>query len=120
MKFLLHLLILMLMAAAFQINFPWWSIAIAGVLTGTFGRLKPGMAALAGLAGGFLLWSGYAAYLDFQNQHLLSNKLAQLIFKNQQGLLLVLLSGGVGGLVAGLGMLCGALGRSVWGKSTTP
>jgi hypothetical protein len=49
-----------------------------GFVVGYFGAEKPWQAFVAGFCAVFLVWFGYAFYIDHNNNHLLSSKIIQL------------------------------------------
>lgn len=87
---------------------PWWSFAISSFLVSIAIHQKPGKAFLSGFLGLFLLWAGMALLKDSANDHVLSVKVAQLLFKTGSFAVLVLVTGIVGGLVSGLAALTGS------------
>jgi cbb3-type cytochrome oxidase subunit 1 len=103
MKFLVALLSY---AAGFYL--PWWSIAIAAFLVAVAVPQKPGKAFLSGFLSLFLLWVILALYIDMGNQHILSMKIAELLFKSHSHALIMSVTGLVAGLVGGFAALSGA------------
>lgn len=116
MKFLLSVLSTAMLAYAAGIFLPWWGIAIAGIISGVWLLQKPGIAFLSGFLAVFLLWAGFALVRSQMNDDILATRFAKLILKSDQPLLLVLMTGVIGGLVAGLGALSGSLGRTAFRK----
>lgn len=91
---------------------PWWVIAPIGALAGWLFPQRPWRSLLAGLAGGFLLWTLNALLLDIPNEGLLSGRIGKL-FMGLSRWNILLLTGFLGGLVAGLGCLTGGLARDL-------
>lgn len=113
MKFIFTLISTALLAYAGGMFLPWWSVAVAGFIAGAWLLQKPGTAFLSGFTSVFLLWAGFAFFRSQANDDILATRFAQLILKSDNPLLLVLLTGAIGGLTAGLGALAGSLGRSI-------
>ena len=113
MKFIFTLISTALLAYAGGMFLPWWSVAVAGFIAGGWLLQKPGTAFLSGFTSVFLLWAGFAFFRSQANDDILATRFAQLILKSDNPLLLVLLTGAIGGLTAGLGALAGSLGRSI-------
>jgi len=113
MKFIFTLISTALLAYAGGMFLPWWSVAVAGFIVGAWLLQKPGTAFLSGFTSVFLLWAGFAFFRSQANDDILATRFAQLILKSDNPLLLVLLTGAIGGLTAGLGALAGSLGRSI-------
>jgi hypothetical protein len=119
MKFLPSVLSTAMLAFAAGIFLPWWGIAFAGLISGAWLLQKPGVAFLSGFLSVFLLWAGFALVRSQMNDDILATRFARLILKADQPLLLVLLTGVIGGLVAGLGALSGSLGRIAFSRQET-
>jgi hypothetical protein len=113
MKFLLAVISTALLAYAGGIFLPWWSVAIAGFISGIWLLQKPGMSFLSSFTAVFLLWGGFALFRSQMNDDILATRFALLILKSDNPLMLVLLTGMIGGLVSGLGSLSGSLGRTL-------
>lgn len=90
---------------------PWWSFAVTSLIVSIAIHQKPGKAFLAGFLGLFLLWAGLAFLKDTANDHILSAKVAQLLFKTSSSFVLILITGIIGGLVSGLAALSGSFLR---------
>lgn len=104
MRIIVNIALVMAFAILFQLFLPWWSISLAAALV-AFVRgghvVESFVSAFLAL---FLLWAGYAWYIDQSSAHILSSKVA-LLLQLPSPTLLVSLSGLLGGLVAGLGGL---------------
>jgi hypothetical protein len=111
MNFVKSLLALLVLNAILQYFLPWYIMVPVGVAIGYFGGLSRWGAFGAGFLSMFLLWVGYALYLDNANNHILSTKVAQILaaLTGGTGIGLLLLTGVVGGLVSGLATLSGKL-----------
>ncbi|MFN4257165.1 MAG: hypothetical protein ACK4Q5_19365 [Saprospiraceae bacterium] len=87
---------------------PWWSLAATGAASGLLFKIKPGAAFALGFAAGTLLWGTLAGWQNALN----AGKLAAQIGGVFQGLTaaqLIWATGALGGLLAGMGALTGAL-----------
>lgn len=109
MKILTSILSTALLAYAAGIFLPWWGVAIAGLIAAAWLQQKPAMAFLLGFLSVFLLWAGFAFVRSQLNNDILAHRFSLLILKNDSPILLVLLTGAIGGLTAGLGALSGSL-----------
>ena len=96
---------------------PWWSIALAAFLVGLLIPQKPFMSYLAAFLGVFLLWEFLAWWIDYKNNSILSQKIAQLMQIGGSTGLLILLTSLVGALVAGFAALTGCYLRRVMAKA---
>lgn len=90
---------------------PWWVISIIAFVVALRFKQSAGIAFLSGFAAIFLLWAGYALVISAANEHLLATQIAALLKPLTQGSVAVLfiLTGLVGGLVAGFSALSGSL-----------
>ena len=87
---------------------PWWGIAITGLILGFQMKPTSGKAFGIGFLALFLLWSGQALYTHLANDGILSTRIAEMLGVGSP-LLVVLITGILGGLVSGLAVLSGAL-----------
>lgn len=108
MKFFIALILTAILSYAAGFYLPWWSIAIAAILVAIVIPQKPLKAFLAGFLSLFLLWLILALYIDSGNQHILSMKIAELLFKSHSHALIMGVTGLVAGLVGGFAALSGA------------
>lgn len=91
---------------------PWWGFAITSLLVAVLVHQKAGKAFLAGFLGIFLLWAGLAWWIDMKNNGILSHKIAQILPLSGNSLLLIIITGIVGGLVAGFAAMSGSYLRA--------
>ena len=108
MKFLVAFILTALLSYAAGFYLPWWSIAIAAFIVAVAIPQKPGKAFLAGFLSLFLSWVGLGLYIDMANQHILSMKIAELLFKSHSHALIMSVTGLVAALVGGFAALSGA------------
>jgi len=111
MKFLTATFLTALLAFISGLFLPWWGIAITSLLVALLVHQKAGKAFLAGMLGVFLLWAGLAWWIDMKNNGVLSKKVAAVLPLGGNALLLILLTGFVGGLVAGFAAMSGSFLR---------
>ncbi|WP_210518300.1 hypothetical protein [Hymenobacter terricola] len=104
---LLPILILVLASAA-QLDFPWWSLAVVAFAIGLLMAPTGRVAFWAGFSGAGLSWILPAAWLSQQNDSLLAHRVAQLLPLGGSAIALLLVTGIVAGLVGGLAALAGA------------
>jgi hypothetical protein len=87
---------------------PWWSFVITSLAVSVAIHQRPGRAFLTGFLGLFLLWAGMALLKDAANDHLLAGKVARVLPLGGSYLVLILVTGVVGGLVSGFAALAGS------------
>jgi hypothetical protein len=108
MKFLLSTLLTLALSFISGLFLPWWGIAVVGLLVAILVRQIAGLSFLAGFLGVFLLWAGLAFWIDQKNNSILSERIAHVLPLGGSPVLLILVTGMVGGLVAGFAALTGA------------
>lgn len=108
MKFLISLLLIIVLSLAAGIWLPFWSVALVAFAVSALIPQGSWMALLCGFLAVFVTWAALAFCLDHANHHLLGDRISTLFFKTESPLLLVVLTGFVGGLVGGLSALSGS------------
>lgn len=111
MKFFISLLLTAALSFAACLFLPWWVIAIVGFVVALAIPQGGGRAFLSGFLGVFLLWAGLCFWISAANDHLFAHKISVLILKIDNPALLMIVTGLIGGLVAGFGSLSGSLLR---------
>lgn len=117
MKFWLSVLLIAALSFAACLFLPWWVIAIAGFLVALIIPQAAWRSFLAGFLAVFLLWAVISFIISSANNHLLAHKISVLFIRMDNPALLILLTGFIGGLVAGLGSLTGSFIHRVKEKS---
>ena len=112
MKFLTATILTAILSFVSGLFLPWWGIAIVALLVATIVHQKAGKAFLAGLSGVFLLWAGLAFWIDMKNNGVLSHKVASILPLGGSGIALIIVTGLIGGLVAGLAAMAGSYLRA--------
>lgn len=112
MKFLVAIVLTALLAFISGLFLPWWGIAITSLLVAVLVHQKAGKAFLSGLLGVFILWAGIAWWIDMKNNGVLSKKIASVLPLGGSSLVLILVTGLIGGLIAGMAAMSGSFLRS--------
>ena len=84
---------------------PWWSVAVAAFTISLVINQRPGVSFLSGFLGIALLWIAYSSWINQLNESILSERIASVLPLQGNPLLLILLTGIVGGLAGGLSAL---------------
>jgi hypothetical protein len=113
MKFIVSILLIALLSFAFGLYLPWWSIALVAFIVTALIHQRPLRAFISGFIALFLLWAIVAMIVDISNQHILSQKIASVLPLGGSYILLILVTGFIGGLVAAFGALSGSYLRTV-------
>lgn len=108
MKFIVAFILTALLSYAAGFYLPWWNIAVAAFIVAVAIPQKPMKAFLAGFLSLFMLWVVLALYIDMENQHILSMKIAELLFKSHSHALIMSVTGLVAALVGGFAALSGS------------
>jgi hypothetical protein len=109
MKFFISTILTAVLSFAASLFMPWWVIAIAGFVVAFAIPQKAGLAFLSGFIALFILWVGMSVYMSSANGNLFVHKMSVLFLKKDNTTMLFILTGLIGGLVAGFGSLSGRL-----------
>ena len=114
MKRFIPLLVLILLITLLQSFLPWYGIVLAGLLFGAlFSQGTSGQAFAYGILAGFIVWSGYSAWINSGNDSILATRFGVML----GGLgpwTMVILTGLAGGIYAGLAAWVGNQGRRLF------
>jgi len=112
MKFLFAILLTALIGFIGGLYLPWWSIAIAAFLVAAMVHQKAGKAFIAGFLGIFLLWAVLAFWINIKNEGILATKIASVLPLGGSDIVLILVTGLIGGLIGGSAALGGSFLRA--------
>jgi hypothetical protein len=108
MRFAATIILTTLLSFAAGLYLPWWSMALVSFLVAFFlYQPRPRNAWLGGFLGLFLLWGLLAIWIDVQNDHILSGRMAILFPLGGSSALLILITALLAGLIGGLAALSG-------------
>lgn len=107
MKFIVSLIICPILAYTLGLMLPWWSVAIAGALTGFFIPQNRFLSFLSTFLGVLILYSSLIFFISNANNHILAQKIGLLVLKNKNELLIIIVSGVISAIVAGISALTG-------------
>lgn len=108
--------ITLVLAVAFSFFLPWWSVMIAGFITALVFPLKRSAVFFVPFIAIMLFWIIYAFITSQSNDFILAKKIAVLLSLNGNAYLLMLVTGVVGGLAAGIAGIFGKQCRLVFSK----
>ncbi|TVZ58209.1 hypothetical protein NA63_0705 [Flavobacteriaceae bacterium MAR_2010_105] len=86
---------------------PWWSVMVAAYVSALFVSLKRGAVYFVPFLAIALLWMAHALWLSNANDFILAKKIAVLLPLKGSPFLLLLMTGVIGGLAAGISGLLG-------------
>jgi hypothetical protein len=113
MRFLVSVLLIVLFSFLTGRFLPWWSIALVCFVVALLIPQSTGRSFGAGFLGIFVMWGLLASWIDVQNNHILSQKIAQLLPLGGSSIMLILVTALIGALVGGLAALSGSSLRPV-------
>ncbi|MEO6405515.1 MAG: hypothetical protein ABIY51_13240 [Ferruginibacter sp.] len=109
MKFLIAFLLTALLSFVACLYLPWYSIAIVAFLVALLVRQHAGKAYLAAFLALFVLWAGISAWLNNANDSILAHRISLLVIKTDNPIMLIVITGLLGAVVAGFAALSGSL-----------
>jgi hypothetical protein len=86
---------------------PWWSVMVAGFVSALFFSLKKLAVFFVPFLAIFLFWAVYAFLVSSANDFILAKKIAVLLPLGGNPYTLILVTGVVGGLAAGVAAMLG-------------
>ena len=96
-----------ILAVLFSFFLPWWSVMTAALVTSLFIPLKKTAVFLVPFVAILLFWAVYCFVLSSNNDFTLAKKISQLLQLGGNPYLLILTTGIVGGLAAGISAIFG-------------
>ena len=108
----MNFLIIFIVTAILQLFAPWWTIALVPFLIILWRPLTPLHAFATGFLAIALLWFFYGLYLHISTEGAMSNRIAE-IFSLPNGILLLVVTTIVGGIIGGLSGLSGYFVRKI-------
>lgn len=103
----LNFIVTIVLAILLSQVLPWWSIMLASFITAILFRLKRGAVFIVPFLAITVYWVIYTYWLSSSNDFTLSKKIAELLPLNGNAYLLILVTGLIGGLAAGVSAVFG-------------
>ena len=107
MKFVINIILTILFAIALHFLLPWWSVMLAAFLAGAIVRQKKAAVFFAPFLAIALLWWTNATLIVYQADDVLVTKVATLFPLGGNTFLLILITGLIGGIAAGVAGVSG-------------
>ena len=111
MKFFTAIILTALLSFAASLFFPWWIIAVSAFIVALVIHQNAFPSFVAGFLALFLLWAIQSYLIDAENKQLLSGKVASIFPLGGSGNALILVTGLVGGFVAGMAAMTASFTR---------
>lgn len=105
MRFWIAFVLNVILSCLLGLLLDWWVVAIVAFVVGLWIPLKPFKAFSCAFLAIFALYLLMSLVIDWQNEHILSAKMADLILKIKNPYLMILITGIPGALVAGFAAL---------------
>ncbi|UZR94704.1 hypothetical protein [Chondrinema litorale] len=112
MNLIIKIVLIILFAYIAGLFLPWWIISIVCFLVVFVNGGSVAQNFLAGFLAIFILWFAHAAIIDYQNEHILSSRIA-ILFNLPNSFLLTLITALLGGIVGGFSSITGSLFRNL-------
>ncbi|MFP4092554.1 MAG: hypothetical protein ACLFUB_02220 [Cyclobacteriaceae bacterium] len=115
MRFIFKMILIAAFGYLAELFLPWWSVVLVAFLVGFWLPNKGITAFLAGFLGVGLLWMIYAWLIDLESSSILSERLSG-IFSMNSGVMMIIITGLVGGLTGAFAALSGSQFRRIFIK----
>lgn len=107
MNLLVRILVIAGLSALTQTYFPWWtSVVIALLIEAILGK-GDSTSFFSGFYGVAIPWMALATFIDVKSDSILTVQILELFKLPQFSIAMIILTGMLGGLVAGIGSLTG-------------
>lgn len=103
----INFIITIILAIILSEFLPWWSVMIAGFISAVLIPLKKASVFFIPFLAITLFWMVYAWSLSSANSFILAKKIAVLLMLEGNAYLLIIITGFIGGLAAGVSALLG-------------
>ena len=106
-KNLINFIVTLLIAVILSQFLPWWHVMVAGFVSALFFSLNRTAVFFIPFLAVFLFWIVYAFWLSNANDFILAQKIAVLFPLGGSSLLLLFITGLIGGIATGVSALLG-------------
>lgn len=113
-----NFILTLVLAIVLSMFLPWWSVMLAAFISSAIVRLRKASAFFVPFLAIAVFWIIYAWLLSSANDFILAKKVATLLYLDGNALLLIIVSGIVGGLAAGIAGLFGNQCRALFSQDT--
>lgn len=107
MRFLVKMLLILAFGYLAGLYFPFWSLVIVAFIMSLLIKTSPLSSFLAGFLAIFALWFVLASSIDQETNSILTTRVASIF--SVSNVVLMLITGAIGGFITGLGSASGAL-----------
>lgn len=110
----INFIVTLILAFLLSLFLPWWSVMVAGFITALLISLKKVSVFIVPFLAILFFWSIYAFTLSNGNDFILARKIAVLLPLDGNPYLLIVLTGIIGGLAAGVAAILGKQTRMLF------
>ena len=110
MKFFLRLIFIAILTYFLSMIAPWWILAVVALAGGAIIPGKWFTVFVSGFLGVGIVWMGYAWKLDAENESMFTSTMTNILPVGDP-MVLIILTGAIGGLCGGFSALSGSLLR---------
>lgn len=107
MNLFVRIVIIAVLGALAQMYFPWWSVVIIALVVEVMLGKGDNTSFFAGFYGVAIPWLILAIYIDTKSGSVLSVRILELFMLPQFSVVMIVLTGLIGGLVGGAGSVVG-------------
>lgn len=112
MKAFIVFLIIGILSYLAGLYYPWWSLAIVAFAVTLIIPQKPVGAFFTAFVSLFILWFALAFFKDLANDHILGNRISELFLHSKSSVVLAVITGMIGAIVAGFAALSASFLRT--------
>lgn len=106
-KKLINFIVTLIIAIILSQFLPWWHVMVAGFVSALFFNLDRAAVFFIPFLAVFLFWMTYALWLSNANDFILAEKIAVLLPLGGSWIVLLLVTGFIGGIAAGVSAILG-------------
>ena len=106
-KNLINFIVTLIIAIILSQYLPWWHVMVAGFVSALFFSLDRAAVFFIPFLAVFLFWTVYALWLSNANDFILAEKIAVLLPLGGNWAVLLLVTGCIGGIAAGVSAILG-------------
>ena len=107
MNLLVRIVLIAILSAVSQTYLPWWTAVLIALLVELALGKKDSTSFFDGFYGVAIPWMILAAYIDIKSESVLTVRILELFKLPQYSMVMIVLTGLLGGLAAGIGSLTG-------------
>ncbi|MGH2643416.1 MAG: hypothetical protein ACRDE2_05675 [Chitinophagaceae bacterium] len=112
MKTIIAFLLIGILSYITGLYYPWWSLAVVAFVITLIIPQKPFASFLTAFVSLFVLWFCIAFFKDLANDHILGNRISELFLQKKSPVLLAVITGFIGAIVAGFAALSASFLRA--------